>query len=269
MPGLLPVSIRSRKARMETAAPIVPDSEHKGLVARLPQGMRNYALLARFDRPIGWWLLYWPCAWGLFLGGGTARWGMVAWLLLGAVVMRGAGCVYNDIVDADIDARVARTAARPIASGAVSKRAAFAWILVLCAVGLVVLLQLRVEARIVALASLALVAAYPFMKRITGWPQAWLGLVFTWGAPTGWVEASGFDNLWPLVPLYAGCWAWCMGYDTIYACQDREDDALVGIGSSALSFGRHVRSGVTGLYALAIAGWGGAIWLVRPDPLAR
>ncbi len=253
---------------METAAPIVPDSEHKGLVARLPPAMRNYALLARFDRPIGWWLLYWPCAWGLFLGGGTARWGMVAWLLLGAVVMRGAGCVYNDIVDADIDARVARTAARPIASGAVSKRAAFAWIMVLCAVGLAVLLQLRVEARIVALASLALVAAYPFMKRITGWPQAWLGLVFTWGAPTGWVEASGFDTLWPLVPLYAGCWAWCMGYDTIYACQDREDDALVGIGSSALSFGRHVRSGVTGLYALAIAGWGGAIWLVRPDPLA-
>jgi 4-hydroxybenzoate polyprenyltransferase len=103
---------------------------------------------------------------------------------------------------------------------------------------------------------------------VTGWPQAWLGLVFTWGAPTGWVEASGFDNLAPLAPLYLGCWAWCMGYDTIYACQDREDDALVGIGSSALSFGRHVRSGVTGLYALALTGWAGAIWLVRPDPVA-
>ena len=253
---------------MTEPASIVPDSEHKGLVARLSPALRTYALLARFDRPIGWWLLYWPCAWGLFLAGGAARWGMVLWLLLGAVVMRGAGCVYNDIVDADLDARVARTAARPIASGAVSKRAALVWIMVLCGMGLVVLLQLRWQAQSVALASLALVAAYPFMKRITGWPQAWLGLVFTWGAPTGWVEANGFDNLLPLAPLYAGCWAWCMGYDTIYACQDREDDALVGIGSSALSFGRHVRSGVIGLYALAVVCWGGAIWLVRPDPLA-
>ncbi|WP_353228173.1 4-hydroxybenzoate octaprenyltransferase [Novosphingobium sp.] len=253
---------------MTDAATIVPDSQHRGLVARLPQGVRNYALLARFDRPIGWWLLFWPCAWGLFLGGGTAQWGVCAWMLLGAVVMRGAGCVYNDIVDADIDARVARTAARPIASGAVSKRAAWLWIMALAAVGLVVLLQLRWQAQIVALGSLGLVAAYPFMKRITGWPQAWLGLVFTWGAPTGYVQATGFDNLWPLAPLYFGCWAWCMGYDTIYACQDREDDALVGIGSSALSFGRHVRAGVIALYALALAGWGGAIWLVRPEPLA-
>jgi 4-hydroxybenzoate polyprenyltransferase len=247
---------------------IVPDSEHKGLVARLPTTLRNYALLARFDRPIGWWLLFWPCSWGLFLGGGTDRWSMVGWLLLGAVAMRGAGCVYNDIVDAEIDRRVERTASRPIASGAVSKRDAWLWIMVLAGAGLIVLLQLRREAQIVALGSLALVAAYPFMKRITGWPQAWLGLVFTWGAPTGWVEATGFSHLLPLAPLYFGCWAWCMGYDTIYACQDREDDALIGIGSSALSFGRHVRAGVVALYALALAGWAGAIWLVRPDPLA-
>ncbi len=247
---------------------IVPDSEHKGLVAALPLPWRHYALLARFDRPIGWWLLFWPCVWGLFLGGGTARWGMALWFLLGAVVMRGAGCVYNDIVDADLDARVARTAARPIASGAVSARAAWLWIMLLTGVGLVVLLQLRWQAQLVALGSLALVAAYPFMKRVTGWPQAWLGLVFTWGAPTGWVEATGFATLAPLAALYLGCWAWCMGYDTIYACQDREDDALVGIGSSALSFGRHVRAGVAGLYALALAAWAGAFWLVRPDPLA-
>lgn len=245
----------------------VPDTEHKGFIAALPAPWRPYAALARFDRPIGWWLLFWPCAWGLFLAGGTARWGMVLWLLLGAIVMRGAGCVYNDIVDADIDARVARTAARPIASGAVSKRAAFAWTMVLCGIGLVVLLQLHWQAQIVALGSLALVAAYPFMKRITGWPQAWLGLVFTWGAPVGWVEVTGFDNLLPLAPLYFGCWAWCMGYDTIYACQDRDDDAALGIGSSALSFGRHVRAGVVALYALALAGWAGSLWLVRPDPL--
>ncbi|TXI10843.1 MAG: 4-hydroxybenzoate octaprenyltransferase [Novosphingobium sp.] len=247
---------------------IVPDSEHKGLVASLPQPWRNLALLARFDRPIGWWLLFWPCAWGLFLGGGTARWGILAWMLLGAIAMRGAGCVYNDIVDADLDARVARTAARPIASGATSKRTAWIWLLTLCAVGLLVLLQLRWEAQVVALGSLALVAAYPFMKRITGWPQAWLGLVFTWGAPVGWVEATGFERLAPLAALYAGCWAWCMAYDTIYALQDREDDAMVGIGSSALSFGRHVRAGVGALYALALLCWAAAIWQVRADPLA-
>lgn len=247
---------------------IVPDSEHKGLVARLPQPWRNLALLARFDRPIGWWLLFWPCAWGLFLGGGSARWGILAWMLLGAIAMRGAGCVYNDIVDADLDARVARTAARPIASGVTSKRTAWIWLLTLCTAGLVVLLQLRWEAQLVALGSLGLVAAYPFMKRITGWPQAWLGLVFTWGAPVGWVEADGFDRLAPLGLLYAGCWAWCMAYDTIYALQDREDDALVGIGSSALSFGSHVRAGVFGLYAVAVLCWAGAIWQVRADPLA-
>ena len=247
---------------------IVPDSEHKGLIAAVPLPWRHYAVLARFDRPIGWWLLFWPCVWGLFLAGATARWATVAWLLFGAVAMRGAGCVYNDIVDAGLDARVARTASRPIASGAVSKCAAWAWIMVLAGSGLIVLLQLRWQAQIVALGSLALVAAYPFMKRLTGWPQAWLGLVFTWGAPTGWVEATGFAHLAPLGPLYFGCWAWCMGYDTIYACQDRDDDALIGIGSSALSFGRHIRAGVAGLYALALAGWGGAIWLVRPDPVA-
>ena len=109
-------------------AGVVPDSEHKGLVARLPQPLRNYALLARFDRPIGWWLLFWPCAWGLLLAGGEGRWGLLGWLLLGSIAMRGAGCVYNDIVDADIDRQVARTALRPVASGAVSKRAAWVWL---------------------------------------------------------------------------------------------------------------------------------------------
>jgi 4-hydroxybenzoate polyprenyltransferase len=259
---------QSAQTDASTADTIVPDSEHRGLVAALPQPLRNFALLARFDRPIGWWLLFWPCSWGVLLAGGTGHLAALAWMLLGAIAMRGAGCVYNDIVDADLDARVARTASRPVASGAVSKKAAWGWLLALCAVGLVVLLQLRWEAQVVALGSLALVAAYPFMKRITGWPQAWLGLVFTWGAPVGWIEATGFERLAPLAPLYAGCWAWCMAYDTIYALQDREDDALVGIGSSALSFGRHVKAGVGGLYALALACWAGAIWLVRPDTLA-
>ena len=258
---------------------IVPDSEHRGLLAHLPAPLRDYAQLARLDRPIGFWLLFWPCAWGVLLAGGMptltgGRWGLLAWLWLGAVAMRGAGCVYNDIVDADIDRQVARTASRPIAAGRVSTRAAGGWLLVLCGVGLVVLLQLGWQARGVALGSLALVAAYPFMKRITGFPQAWLGLVFTWGAPVGWVAVRevamgrGFDG-WPvLAALYAGAVCWCIGYDTIYALQDREDDAMVGIGSSALTLGRHVKAGVAGFYVGAVALWALGFWWLRADMLA-
>ncbi|MCC6924956.1 4-hydroxybenzoate octaprenyltransferase [Novosphingobium sp.] len=251
-----------------TRAEVVPDSQHKGLVAALPQPLRDYAQLARFDRPIGWWLLFWPCAWGLLLAGGMGQWQLLGWLLLGSIAMRGAGCVYNDIVDADIDRQVARTALRPVASGRVSRRAAWVWLVLLCLVGLVVLLQLRREAQLVALGSLALVAAYPFMKRITGFPQAWLGLVFTWGAPVGWIAIRGADADWRLdvlAALYAGSVLWCVGYDTIYALQDREDDAMVGIGSSALTLGRHVQAGVAGFYAGAVALWALAFWLLRPD----
>ena len=252
---------------MTAPSAVVPDSEHKGLIALLPPRLRDFAQLARLDRPIGWWLLFWPCAWGVLLAGGQGEWALLGWLLLGSIAMRGAGCVYNDIVDADIDAKVARTASRPVASGRVSKRAAWFWMAALCLVGLVVLLQLRWQAQLVALGSLALVAAYPFMKRFTPFPQAWLGLVFTWGAPVGWIALRG-DRLEVMGLLYAGAWAWCVGYDTIYACQDREDDALVGIGSSALTLGRHVRVGVAGFYALAVLCWGGAVWLLRPDWLA-
>lgn len=253
---------------MQLAAPeIVPDTEHRGLMAQLPQPLRDYAQLARLDRPIGWWLLFWPCAWGLLLAGAAGQWGLLAWMLLGSIAMRGAGCVYNDIVDADIDRQVARTALRPVASGRVSKRAAWVWLILLCLVGLVVLLQLRWQAQLVALGSIALVAAYPFMKRITGFPQAWLGIVFTWGAPVGWVALRS-DRLDVLAALYAGAILWCIGYDTIYACQDREDDAMVGIGSSALTLGRHVQSGVAAFYAGAVALWGLAVWLLRPDWIA-
>lgn len=246
---------------------IVPDSEHRGLVARLPDRLRDYALLARFDRPIGWWLLFWPGAWGVWLAGGAAQWGLVLWMLLGSIVMRGAGCVYNDIVDADLDQKVARTASRPVASGRVSKASAWAWLILLCLIGLVVLLQLRWQAQLVALGSLALVAAYPFMKRITGWPQAWLGLVFTWAAPVGWVAIRG-DGLEVMAALYAGAMFWCIAYDTIYALQDREDDALVGIRSSALTLGANVKRGVAIFYTLAIVLWGTAFWLLRGDWLA-
>ena len=246
---------------------IVPDTQHRGIVAALPQRFRDFALLARFDRPIGWWLLFWPCSWGVLLAGGQARWDLIAWLLLGAIAMRGAGCVYNDLVDADLDRQVTRTASRPVASGRVSKRAAWVWLLALCLIGLVVLLQLRLPAQIVALASIAPVAAYPFMKRITWWPQAWLGLVFSWGALVGWSELR-LDRLEVLALLYAGSIAWVIGYDTIYALQDREDDALVGIRSSARALGGRVRGGVAGFYGAAIACWAAAFWLLRPDLIA-
>ncbi len=247
---------------------IVPDSEHRGLVARLPRSVQGLALLARFDRPIGWWLLFWPGAWGVALAGGVvARWDLILWILLGSIAMRGAGCVYNDIVDRDLDAQVARTAARPIPSGMVSVRTAWLWLLALSLIGLLVLVQLHALAAVVALASLAPVAAYPFMKRITWWPQAWLGLVFSWAALVGWSETAG-DLSAPMWWLYAGSIAWVIGYDTIYALQDREDDALIGVRSSALRMGTHVRGGVAAFYVAAVALWGIAIWSVRPDPLA-
>ena len=251
-----------------TPTEIVPDTEHRGLVGALPARIRPFALLARFDRPIGWWLLFWPGAWAVALAGGAlARWDLILWLLLGAIAMRGAGCVYNDIVDRDLDRQVARTRVRPLASGAVSLKAAWAWLIALCLIGLVVLLQLRLYAAIVALLSLAPVAAYPFMKRITWWPQAWLGIVFSWACLVGWSDVAGSLTA-PGLLLYAGSMAWVVGYDTIYALQDREDDALIGVRSSALRLGSRVRPGVAGFYALALALWGGAIWLVRPDPLA-
>ena len=249
------------------SAEVVPDSEHKGLVAALPQPWRDFAQLARFDRPIGWWLLFWPCAWGVLLAGGQQRPGLIAWLLLGAVTMRGAGCVYNDLVDADLDRKVARTALRPVASGRVSAFAAWAWLLVLCGAGLAVLLQLGRGAQLVALASLAPVAAYPFMKRITWWPQAWLGIVFSWGSLVGWSEIRT-DRLDVAILLYAGSIAWVIGYDTIYALQDREDDALVGIRSSARRMGARVRWGTSLFYLAAMLIWAFAFWRLRPDPLA-
>jgi 4-hydroxybenzoate polyprenyltransferase len=186
---------------------------------------------------------------------------------LGAIVMRGAGCVYNDIVDRDLDARVARTRDRPLASGRLSPATAWAFLVALCLVGLVVLLQFDRTARIVGLASLAPVAAYPFMKRITWWPQAWLGIVFSWAALVGWPAVTGQLGA-PVLWLYAGSIAWVIGYDTIYALQDVEDDALAGVKSSARALGRHTKAGVAAFYAAAVVLWGIAFWTVRPEPLA-
>jgi 4-hydroxybenzoate polyprenyltransferase len=192
--------------------------------------------------------------------------GLIAWLGLGAFAMRSAGCVYNDIVDRDLDARVERTQLRPLASGRVSLQGAWALLIGLCLIGLVVLLQLDRLAQGIALASLALVAAYPFMKRITWWPQAWLGLVFSWGALVGW-PALREELDWAPLLLWAGSVCWVVGYDTLYALQDRDDDALVGVRSSALALGGRVRPGVGLFYLGALLLWAAAIWRVRPDLL--
>ena len=245
----------------------VPDSERRGLIGALPAAVRPYAALMRIDRPIGTWLLYWPCAWSVALAGIGGKWGLFLSLALGAFVMRSAGCAYNDIVDRDLDARVERTRMRPLPSGRVSVRAAWGLVVGLSLVGLLVLLKLSRTAQLVALASLALVAAYPFMKRITWWPQAWLGLVFSWGALVGWPAVTGAPALPPLL-LWLGSIFWVIGYDTLYAIQDIEDDALVGVKSSARALGDKARLGVGVCYALALAGWAAAIWAVRPQPLA-
>jgi len=246
---------------------IVPDSERRGFIGALPPRMRPYASLMRLDRPIGTWLLYWPCAWSVALAGVEGRWDLFLWLALGAFAMRSAGCVFNDIVDRDLDKKVERTRLRPLASERVSVRSAWLLIAILCAIGLVVLLQLNVTAAAVALASIAPVAAYPFMKRITWWPQAWLGLVFSWGALVGWPAVTGSLSWTPFF-LWFGSIAWVVGYDTLYAIQDMEDDALVGVKSSARRLGDKAPAGIALFYVLAVLFWGVAIWFVRPELLA-
>ena len=252
---------------MTSTTEIVPDSERRGLIGALPPRLRPYASLMRLDRPIGTWLLYWPCAWSVALAGVGGRWDLFGWFALGAFATRSAGCVYNDIVDRDLDAKVERTRLRPLASGRVSVASAWLLIVFLLAVALFVLLQLDRAAQLISLVSLAPVAAYPFMKRITWWPQAWLGLVFSWGALVGWPAVTGSLD-WPAVLLWLGTIAWVVGYDTLYAIQDVEDDALVGVKSSARRLGDKAPLGVGIFYALALIGWAAAIWAVRPDWLA-
>lgn len=252
---------------MTATTDIVPDSERRGVVGALPPPLRPYASLIRLDRPIGTWLLYWPCAWSVALAGVGGRWDLFLWFALGAFAARSAGCVYNDIVDRDLDSKVERTKLRPLASKRVSVRSAWLLIALLLALALAVLVQLEPTARIVALASVAPVAAYPFMKRITWWPQAWLGLVFSWGALVGWPAVTGSLD-WPALLLWLGTVAWVVGYDTLYAIQDMEDDALVGVKSSARRLGDKAPLGIGLFYALAVLLWGAALWSARPDWLA-
>jgi len=242
---------------MNDAAGRVADSTGNWVDRHAPAPLRPYLRLARADRPIGSWLLLLPCWWSAALAAVAA--GAVApnlWHLLlfavGTVAMRGAGCTWNDIVDRDIDARVERTRSRPLPSGQVSLRAAAAFLILQALVGLAVLLQFNRFAVATGIASLAIVAIYPFMKRITWWPQIVLGLAFSWGALMGWAAAFGRLD-WQAVVLYAGSIAWVIGYDTIYAHQDRDDDALVGLKSTALLFGERTKPMLAAFFAIAVA----------------
>ena len=252
---------------MAARTDIVPDSERRGFIGALPPRLRPYGSLMRLDRPIGSWLLYWPCAWSVALAGVGGKWTLFLWLGLGAFAMRSAGCVYNDIIDRDLDRHVERTRLRPLASDRVPLRSAWLLIAALCVVGLIVLVQLNLTAALVALVSLAPVAAYPFMKRITWWPQAWLGIVFSWGALVGWPEVIGSLS-WTTFLLWFGSISWVVGYDTLYAIQDIEDDALVGVKSSARRLGDKATLGIAIFYLNAVVLWECAIWTVRPDWIA-
>ena len=233
------------------------------LVLRLtPDFALPYVQLARLDRPAGWQLLLAPCWWSTALAGDAVHSGPDVWRLLlfliGAIAMRGAGCTYNDILDRDLDAGVARTRGRPLPSGRVSARAAALFLAAQALVGFAVLLAFNRFSIGLGLASLIVVAVYPLTKRVTSWPQAALGLAFSWGALMGWSARFGALGA-PALLLYAAAFCWTIGYDTIYALQDARDDAIVGIKSTARLFGRHARLGVGAFYLLtALLAQGGA-----------
>jgi 4-hydroxybenzoate polyprenyltransferase len=261
---------------MSSAAPL-PDAVPANWVDRhAPPGARPWLKLGRFDRPTGVWLLMLPGWQGIALAAAmVGRWPdprLLAEFLVGAALMRAAGCAYNDIVDKDFDAKVARTANRPIPAGQISVLQAWGFVVACGLVSLLILLTMGWLAIALGVASLALIAAYPFMKRITWWPQAWLGLTFNWGALLGFAAATGTLEL-PAVLLYASGVCWTLGYDTIYAIQDLEDDALAGVKSSARRLGEKARPAVALFYtacvALAVAAaWTGGLQLLFTPFLA-
>jgi 4-hydroxybenzoate polyprenyltransferase len=252
---------------MTEASARVADATGNWVDTHAPSWSRPYLRLSRLDRPIGSWLLLMPCWWSAALSAGVAhRLGplplMIALFFIGAFAMRGAGCTWNDITDRDLDARVERTRSRPIPAGQVSVAQAFVFLVVQALVGLAVLLQFNRFAIATGIASLVIVAVYPFMKRITWWPQVVLGLAFSWGALMGFAVTFGRIDLAALV-LYAGSIAWVIGYDTIYAHQDAEDDALIGIKSTALLFGANTRPALVVFYGLAVVLIGAAFALAE------
>lgn len=234
---------------------------------RAPLALRPFLRLARIERPIGWWLLLLPCWWSAALAALASGASYpdplhLALFLVGAVAMRGAGSTYNDIVDRDLDAQVARTRDRPLPSGAVSLRAALAFVALQCLVGLVVLVQFNAFSIALGFASLGVVALYPFMKRFFWMPQIVLGFAFAWGALMGWAAAFGSLSAAPVL-VYLAAVIWTIGYDTIYALQDIEDDEIAGIKSSARLFGARVREAVAACYAAAVALLFAALWLIE------
>jgi len=260
-------------AEAEMSTSKIPDAPKANWLDRFaPAWLVPYGRLARWDRPIGWWLLLWPCWWAAALAAIAAErplpdvWHL-ALFLIGAIAMRGAGCTYNDLVDRDIDAKVERTRSRPVASGAVTPVRAMIFLALQALVGLVVLLQFNPFTILLGFASLLFVAAYPFMKRISDWPQFVLGLAFSWGALVGWTAVFG-SLAWPPVLLYAAAIAWTIGYDTIYAHQDKEDDAIIGVRSTALLFGARTKPALTAFYALAMILMAAAFVLADAGPLA-
>jgi 4-hydroxybenzoate polyprenyltransferase len=255
---------------MNGGAGRVADSTGNWVDGLAPAWMRPYLRLARLDRPIGSWLLLMPCWWSVGLAAVHANrqvdWQHVVLFFIGAFAMRGAGCTWNDIVDRDLDAQVERTRSRPIPSGQVSVAAAAAFLGLQALIGLAVLLQFNRYTVLVGLASLVVVAVYPFMKRVTYWPQIVLGIAFSWGALMGWPAAFGQLDV-PAVLLFAGAICWVIGYDTIYAHQDREDDALIGVKSTALLFGERTKPMLALFYSaavvlLALSGWSGGGGLI-------
>jgi 4-hydroxybenzoate polyprenyltransferase len=243
----------------------VKDAQNNHWVYRAPEGLRPFFQLARYDRPVGYWLLALPGWAGLAFAGLNRSIALtdVIWavlILIGAIAMRGAGCTYNDIVDRDLDAKVDRTALRPIPAGTISLTQAWVWLFLQCGVGLVVLLCLPRLAQIIALCAIPLVAAYPFMKRITWWPQVWLGMTFNWAVLVAYAAKTGEISPGVLI-LYAGFILWTVGYDTIYACQDIEDDAFAGIKSTARHFGAKVGRALSLIYFIAVLIVGSAIVL--------
>lgn len=249
-------------AETDSASDIRPDH---WVDRHAPARVRPYLRLARLDRPIGTWLLLIPCWWGVALA--TASQPEAVWpdpvlfllFAIGALVMRGAGCCWNDIMDRDFDGRVARTAQRPIPSGDLTVRQAAFFMALLMLAGLLVLLPMNLFAGLVAVASIGLVVIYPLMKRVTYWPQFFLGLAFNWGALVGWAAVTGGLSLPPIL-LYAAGIAWTLGYDTIYAHQDKEDDALIGVKSSALKLGAATRPWLWGFYGATIVLMGLSGW---------
>jgi 4-hydroxybenzoate polyprenyltransferase len=240
---------------MNDASARVADSTGNWVDTHAPQWARPYLRLSRYDRPIGSWLLLMPCWWSAALAAGQARDVShlpltIVLFFIGAFVMRGAGCAWNDITDRDLDARVERTRSRPLPAGQISVKQALAFLVAQALIGLVVLLQFNRFAVMTGVASLVIVAIYPFMKRVTWWPQVFLGLAFSWGALMGFAVTFAHIDLTALV-LYAGSISWVIGYDTIYAHQDAEDDALIGVKSTARLFGVHTHQALVMFYGLA------------------